>query len=49
MLAHYGYMRYYPIRGDRSPQYIFEEITGILEPLLAGGNGDFGSKAVPAK
>jgi adenylate kinase len=49
VLAHYGYTRYYQIRGDRSPQYIFEEITGILEPLLAGGNGDFGSKAAPAE
>ena len=47
VLAHYGYTRYYQIRVDRSPQYIFEEITGILEPLLAGGNGDFGSKAAP--
>jgi adenylate kinase len=49
MLAHYGYTRYYQIRGDRSPQYIFEEITGILEPLLSGGNGDLGSKAAPAE
>ena len=26
------------IRGDRSPGYIWEEITGILEPLV-GRNG----------
>lgn len=32
ILAHYH--DYYHIRGDRSPTYIFEEITGILEPLL---------------
>src|SRR5258708_28596912 len=45
VLAHYGYTRYYQIRADRSPQYIFEEITGIPDPPLAGGNGDLGSKA----
>lgn len=32
ILAHYN--DYYHIRGDRSPSYIFEEITGILEPLM---------------
>ena len=33
VLAHYQYQdgNYYQIRGDRSPGYIFEEITGILE------------------
>jgi adenylate kinase len=35
VLAHYQDRKYYQIRGDRSPGYIFEEITGILEPLLA--------------
>jgi adenylate kinase len=33
VLAHY--QNYYQIRGDRSPSYIFEEITGILEPLVS--------------
>jgi adenylate kinase len=33
ILAHYS--DYHHIRGDRSPQYIFEEITGILEPMLS--------------
>jgi adenylate kinase len=32
ILAHYS--DYHHIRGDRSPQYIFEEITGILEPMF---------------
>lgn len=31
VLAHYQDGNYYQIRGDRSPGYIFEEITGILE------------------
>lgn len=36
VLAHYQDRKYfYQIRGDRSPQYIFEEITGIIEPLLS--------------
>jgi adenylate kinase len=36
ILAHYQDRKYfYQIRGDRSPQYIFEVITGIIEPLLA--------------
>ena len=34
VLAHYQDRNYYQIRGDRSPGYIFEEITGILEPLV---------------
>jgi adenylate kinase len=33
VLAHYQDQNYHQIRGDRSPGYIFEEITGILEPL----------------
>ena len=32
ILAHYPDYRH--IHGDRSPAYIFEEITGILEPLF---------------
>ena len=36
VLAHYQDRKhFYQIRGDRSPQYIFEVITGIIEPLLA--------------
>jgi adenylate kinase len=36
VLAHYQDRKhYYQIRGDRSPQYIFEAITGIIEPLLS--------------
>jgi len=31
VLAHYQDQEYYQIRGDRSPAYIFEEITGVLE------------------
>lgn len=38
VLAHYQYRNYYQIRGDRSPSYIFEAITEVLEPL-AGKNG----------
>jgi adenylate kinase len=35
VLAYYQDRNYHQIRGDRSPSYIFEEITGILEPLVA--------------
>jgi adenylate kinase len=39
VLAHYqDRANFYQIRGDRSPQYIFEVITGILDPLI-GKNG----------
>jgi adenylate kinase len=39
VLAHYqDRANFYQIRGDRSPQYIFEVITGILDPLV-GKNG----------
>jgi adenylate kinase len=34
VLAYYQDRNYHQIRGDRSPGYIFEEITGILEPLV---------------
>lgn len=34
VLAHYMDQNYYQIRGDRSPGYIFEAITGILEPWV---------------
>jgi len=35
VLAHYQDANYHVIRGDRSPGYVFEEITGILEPLVS--------------
>ncbi len=35
VLAHYHDRSYYQIRGDRSPNYIFEEITGVLEKVLS--------------
>jgi adenylate kinase len=35
VLAYYQDRNYYQIRGDRSPSYIFEVITGILEPLVS--------------
>jgi adenylate kinase len=44
VLAHYDYQNYYQIRGDRSPNYIFEEIAGVLEPLAnRNGNSSSGS------
>lgn len=36
VLAHYYNHEYYQIRGDRSPSYIFETISGILEKVLEG-------------
>jgi adenylate kinase len=35
VLAYYQDRKYHQIRGDRSPGYIFEAITGILEPLVS--------------
>jgi adenylate kinase family enzyme len=35
VLAYYQDRKYYQIRGDRSPGYIFEAITGVLEPIVA--------------
>jgi adenylate kinase len=35
VLAYYQYRNYYQIRGDRSPSYIFEELTGIIEPIVS--------------
>ncbi len=47
VIAHYQDTHYHQIRGDRSPGYIFEEITGILEPLVSknGACGKSGSGA----
>ncbi len=38
VLAHYYDRNYHQIAGDRSPKYIFEEISEILEPLVAQNN-----------
>ena len=45
VLAHYQDRNYHQIRGDRSPGYIFEEITGILDPLVSrNGTGNNGNR-----
>jgi adenylate kinase len=38
VLAHYQHKDYFQIRGDRSPSYIFEEISSILEPRIMQEN-----------
>ncbi len=48
VIAHYQDSNYHQIRGDRSPGYIFEEITGILEPLVSR-NGASGCKPAPPR
>lgn len=35
VLAYYQDRKYHQIRGDRSPEYIFETITSILEPMVS--------------
>jgi len=35
VLAYYQDRKYYQIRGDRSPEYIFEAISGVLEPIVS--------------
>jgi len=45
VLAYYQDRKYYQIRGDRSPGYIFEEITGILEPVVAKNGSSCCAKA----
>ena len=35
VLAYYHDYNYHQIRGDRSPAYIFEEISGVLEKVLS--------------
>jgi len=42
VLAYYQDRNYHQIRGDRSPTYIFEEITGILEPLVTKNGASAG-------
>ena len=45
VLAYYQDRKYHQIRGDRSPGYIFEEITGILEPLVSKNGANCCAKA----
>lgn len=40
VLNHYPSDRYFQISGDRSTSYIFEEITRILESVMAGDRPD---------
>jgi adenylate kinase len=49
VLAYYQDRKFHQIRGDRSPGYIFEEITGILEPVVSrnGANCCVKPKAKP--
>jgi adenylate kinase len=46
VLAYYQDRKYHQIRGDRSPSYIFEEITGILEPVVAKNGSSCCTQAV---
>jgi len=46
VLAYYQDRKYYQIRGDRSPGYIFEEITGILEPVVEKNGSSCCTKAM---
>ncbi len=48
VLAYYQDRKYYQIRGDRSPGYIFEAITGILEPLVGKNGANCCAKGKPA-
>jgi adenylate kinase len=48
VLAYYQDRRYHQIRGDRSPGYIFEEISGILEPLVSKNGSNCCAKAKPS-
>ncbi len=46
VLAYYQDRKYHQIRGDRSPGYIFEEITGILEPVISKNGSACCAKAI---
>lgn len=48
VLAHYQDRNYHQIRGDRSPGYIFEEITGILEPLVSKNGSSCRERSKPS-
>jgi adenylate kinase len=45
VLEYYQDRKYYQIRGDRSPGYIFEAITGILDPIVAKNGSNCCAKA----
>jgi len=45
VLAHYQDSNYHQIRGDRSPSYIFEEISGVLEPYASRNGASRGHSA----
>jgi adenylate kinase len=48
VLAYYQDRKYHQIRGDRSPGYIFEEITGILDPVVSKNGSNCCAKAKPS-
>jgi len=50
VLAHFHYRNYHQIRGDRSPSYIFEAITSVLEPLVSrnGASGKSYPSSAPS-
>lgn len=45
VLAHYQDRNYHQIRGDRSPGYIFEAISAILDPLVTKNGTRGGASA----
>lgn len=47
VLAYYQDRKYHQIRGDRSPSYIFEEITGILDPVVSKNGANCCAKKAP--
>jgi adenylate kinase len=47
VLEYYQDRKYYQIRGDRSPEYIFETISGILDPLVSKNGANCCAKAKP--
>jgi adenylate kinase len=48
VLAHYQDRNYHQIRGDRSPGYIFEEISGILDPIVSKNGSGHRCKTNPS-
>jgi len=47
VLTYYQDRKYHQIRGDRSPEYIFEVITGVLEPIVAKNGSNCRAKGNP--
>ena len=47
VLTYYQDRNYHQIRGDRSPSYIFEAITGILDPMVSKNGSNCCIKAKP--